>query len=67
MYHKLLYAMVDYPKLQDQRECIDHFYGDFKKIFDSVPHQIFFVKLRAYELIGRVFELIKDFLSCGGS
>ena len=36
---------------------------DFKKAFDTVPHQRLLRKLKAYGIIGKVLEWIRDFLS----
>ena len=41
---------------------VDVIYLDFKKAFDSVPHQRLLLKLQAYGVSGQVFAWIKSFL-----
>ena len=38
-------------------------YLDFKKAFDSVPHQRLLSKLAVYGITGNIFKWIKDFLT----
>ena len=47
----------------DQGELTDMIYLDFRKAFDSVPHQRLLVKLRAYGITGVVYNWVADFLS----
>ena len=42
---------------------VDTVYFDFAKVFDSVPHERLFGKLKSYGINGKVFEWIKAFLS----
>ena len=44
-------------------KAFDVIYLDFKKAFDSVPHERLLVKLRSYGIDGNLFKWIKDFLS----
>ena len=42
---------------------IDIVYLDFKKTFDSAPHQRLLSKFAAYGVTGNIFKRIKDFLT----
>ena len=42
---------------------VDTIYFDFAKALDSVPHERLLAKLKSYDINGKVFEWIKDFLS----
>ena len=42
---------------------MDAIYMDFKKAFDSVPHERLLIKLRGYGIRGNILEWIRDFLS----
>lgn len=41
---------------------VDVIYFDFKKAFDTVPHNILLAKLRQYGLYGKMIEWIKSYL-----
>ena len=41
---------------------MDVIYLDFKKAFDSVPHQRLLIKLKAYGITGNLFAWIESFL-----
>ena len=43
--------------------CTDIFYFDFKKAFDSVPHNRLLTKLSAYGIPEKMVNIIRDFLS----
>ena len=47
----------------DQKRCVDSVYLDFKKAFDSVPHQRLLRKLQRFGIHGDLFYLLKSFLS----
>ena len=52
--------------LADQIEAgstVDIIYLDFKKAFDSVPHQRLLVKLRHYGILGNVHKWVEGFLT----
>ena len=55
--------MEDLTKLLDEKNSIDVIYFDFKKAFDTVPHQRLLKKLEYYGISGNVLLWIKDFLS----
>ena len=42
---------------------VDVIYLDFRKAFDSVPHERLLLKLRAYGIHSNIFEWVKPFLS----
>ena len=44
-------------------ECVDIFYMDFQKAFDTVPHYRLLSKLRGYGINGKTLAAISDFLS----
>ena len=59
---QLLQVMEDFSSLLDKGECIDTIYLDFKKAFDSVPHQRLLIKLQYYGITGKVLAWIRNFL-----
>ena len=44
-------------------DCVDVFYLDFQKAFDTVPHYRLLVKLRNYGIDEQTLKVIADFLS----
>ena len=60
---QLLKVMEDLTKLVDGNEDIDIIYFDFKKAFDTVPHERLLIKLKYYGISGKIVDWIKDFLS----
>lgn len=44
-------------------ECVDIFYLDFQKAFDTVPHYRLFIKLMSFGICGKMLTAIRDFLS----
>ena len=55
--------MEDFTRLIDEKDSIDVIYLDFRKAFDSVPHERLFVKLRAYGIAGNILYWIRSFLT----
>ena len=55
--------MEDLIKFVEDGHPIDTVYLDFKKAFDSAPHQRLLSKLAAYGITGNIFKCIKDFLT----
>ena len=43
-------------------ESVDIVYLDFRKAFDTVPHQRLLVKLKSYGITGELYKWIEDFL-----
>ena len=59
---QLLTVMEAWSEMLDGGSPIDVVYLDFKKAFDSVPHQRLLAKLEAYGLTGPIKTWITDFL-----
>ena len=47
----------------DKNTPVDAVYLDFKKAFDTVPHNRLLTKLESYGVTGKVLEWVKTFLS----
>ena len=60
---QLLEVMNDFTCSMDNGYDIDILYLDFKKAFDSVPHERLIIKLKAYGITGQVLRWISAFLS----
>ena len=60
---QLLEVVEDWTKALEKGEPIDALYLDFRKAFDSVPHQHLLSKLRACGVTGRAFDWIQAFLT----
>jgi hypothetical protein len=58
---QLLVTLELWTELLDSGASIDVIYLDFKKAFDTVPHQRLLRKLKAYGITGKVLEWIRDF------
>ena len=43
-------------------ESVDIVYLDFRKAFDTVPHQRLLVKLKSYGITGQLYKWVEDFL-----
>ena len=60
---QLLVTIKDWQKNLDEGIPTDIAYMDFKKAFDSVPHQRLIFKLSQYGITGNLLLWITDFLS----
>ena len=60
---QLLLTMEDFTEYIEQNESFDVVYLDFRKAFDTVPHQRLLEKLKAYGIVGNVHKWIQAFLS----
>ena len=60
---QLLTAVDEWSKALDRGDSVDVLYLDFKKAFDSVPHERLLRKIYAYGFRGNLFDWIKDFLN----
>ena len=60
---QLLMTINDWQKSLDTGAPMDIAYMDFKKAFDSVPHERLIYKLSKYGITGNLLLWIKDFLS----
>ena len=47
----------------EEGNAIDIVFLDFKKAFDSVPHQRLLVKLKSYGILGNVHNWVENFLT----
>ena len=58
----LLETLDEWTKISDMKGRVDCIYLDFKKAFDSVPHQRLLTKVKGYKISGKIFEWISSFL-----
>ena len=59
----LLESLEDWTHVLDDKESLDIIYCNFKKAFDSVPHQRLLKKISAYGIRGQILNWIRDFLA----
>ena len=59
---QLLEVSEDWTSLLDDDNSIDCIYLDYKKAFDSVPHQRLMTKVYAYGIRGKLWNWIKAYL-----
>ena len=59
---QLLEVMEDFTHFMDKKQSFDVIYLDFKKAFDSVPHERLLVKLEGYGISGNLLKWIRSFL-----
>ena len=59
---QLIDVIDNWTKSLDDRKDIDVIYFDFRKAFDTVPHERLLKKLYAYGIRGNVLSWIRDFL-----
>ena len=57
----LLETFENLNKAVDEKKGVDVIYLDFKKAFDSVPHQRLLCKLQGYEISGKLLNWIRNF------
>ena len=60
---QLLEVMEDFTLMIEGNNNIDIIYLDFRKAFDTVPHQRLLTKLKSYGISGPLHEWIKNFLT----
>ena len=61
--YRLLEVMEDFTSFMDGRDNFDVIYLDFKKAFDSVPHERSMLKLEGYGITGSISNWIRSFLA----
>ena len=60
---QLLNTLFDWLCQIDNNNSVDAIYLDFRKAFDSVPHERLLTKLHGYGVRGNIFNWVKDFLT----
>jgi hypothetical protein len=60
---QLLEVMEDFTKYLDDNDSFDVLYLDFKKAFDSVPHERLLLKMQTYGITGQVLQWVRNFLA----
>ena len=60
---QLLVTIDDWMSELDNDTSVDAAYLDFRKAFDTVPHQRLITKLKSYNIQGRILNWIISFLS----
>ena len=60
---QLLKVMDDFSNFTENGDTFDTVYLDFKKAFDTVPHERLLTKLKAYGVTGNLHAWIKSFLN----
>ena len=60
---QLLGVIDDWSRGLDEGLSTDVIYLDYRKAFDSVPHQRLLVKLKAYGIDGNILKWIENFLT----
>ena len=63
MYYPIIHVLDYLTKHLDNGYSIEMIYLDFRKAFDSVPHQRLIHKLSSVGLQGNIFKWIKSFLT----
>ena len=59
---QLLVVLEIWTEMLDEGDPVDAVYLDFRKVFDSVPHQRLLGKLKAYGINGKITKWIRNFL-----
>ena len=59
---QLLEVMEDFTLYMQSKNSFDIVYLDFRKAFDTVPHQRLLTKLKAYGITGKLHTWIENFL-----
>lgn len=59
---QLIEVIEDFTYLMDEGSPLDVLYLDFRKAFDTVPHERLLCKLRAYGVTGTILKWIENFL-----
>ena len=60
---QLLVTLNEWLDCIDRKIPVDAAYLDFRKAFDSVPHERLLTKLKGYGITDKVYNWIRDFLS----
>lgn len=60
---QLLKVLDDWSDMIDQGCPVDTVYLDFRKAFDTVPHERLLIKMKAYGIAGKILDWVQNFLS----
>ena len=60
---QLLEVYDELTERLDEGKNIDIIYLDFKKAFDSIPHERLLLKMKGYGITGKILNWVRDFLS----
>ena len=60
---QLLQVYDELTKLLDEGKSVDIAYLDFRKAFDSIPHERLMIKMKGYGINGKVLDWVRDFLT----
>ena len=60
---QLIETLEEWTSMLDQNNNLDVLYCDFKKAFDSVPHQRLIMKVKSFGIEGNVADWINDFIT----
>ena len=60
---QLMEVMEDLTASLDDKNPVDVVYFDFRKAFDSVPHERLLLKMEAYGIVGTVLRWVRNFLT----
>ena len=60
---QLMESIHDWVDSLERKQPVDVVYLDYKKAFDSIPHERLLVKLHAYGIRGNLLQWIKSFLT----
>ena len=60
---QLIEVIDDLTKLLDEGNKIDMIYLDFKKAFDSIPHERLLIKMKGYGITGKLLDWVRAFLA----
>ena len=58
---QLMETVHDWTESLDNKNPVDVAYFDYRKAFDSVPHERLLVKLHAYGIRGKLLDWIRSF------
>lgn len=58
---QLLEVTEDWTKMLDNSIPVDCVYLDYQKAFDSVPHRRLLVKMKTYDIVGKIYTWIEIF------
>ena len=60
---QLIEVQEKLTEMLDDGKSIDIIYLDFKKAFDSIPHERLLLKMKGYGITGKTLRWIRSFLT----